>query len=336
VGGILRRVASEHHVRPRRADAYSHDGTCDVSAVDYRSGACIPIRRVIIPLILCSLICPRSTLAAVGPPTRAPQEAGERPVVHVPASGVGHRAVIVGFLGLLHGTPLTTEGVWERGEPAKGSTGSTSPPTFVAGKLKHSAPPAIRRRSTPVDLNSEDLKLRTAKLKDAVLQWSVLEAALVDIIHWDEARVPKGGKEETIIFGTARPGLLAASELIDREEPPSELSAGQLQRAVEAAKDAAWAQHERDHLESFRPKDERITVLNERRPEAADGVRAARRREIIRAHTPGFSKDKQIAIVRVDLGAFIHRDYVTYVIGKDDGKWVVLARRLGSEMSRRR
>ena len=329
MGRILCRVASERHVRTRRADASSHVGSCDISAIDYRSGACIPTRRLIIPLILCSLICPQSTALAVAPPPRAPQEAGQRPVVHVPASDVGHRAMIVGRLGLPLGIPLTIEGVWERDEPAKDSTGKTPPLNLVAGKAKYLAAPDIRRRNAPVDLNSEDLKLRTAKLKNAVLQWNVLEAVLLDIIHWNEARLPNGGREETIIFGTARPGLLAASELIDRENPPSELSDVQLQRAEEAAKDAAWAQHERDHVECFRPKDERIMVLNERRPEAADAVQAARYGQILRAHTPGFSKDKQVAIVRVHLGVGIHRHYETYVLGKQDGKWVVLARQLG-------
>jgi hypothetical protein len=99
----------------------------------------------------------------------------------------------------------------------------------------------------------------------------------------------------------------------------------QIQRAVEAAKNAAWTQHERDFVESFRPKDGRIEVLDERRPDAGQGDRAAGTGEIIRAHTPGFSKDKQVAIVRVELGFGVRG---TYVLGRQDGKWAVLAREI--------
>ena len=115
---------------------------------------------------------------------------------------------------------------------------------------------------------------------------------------------------------------MSASELIDREEPPSGLSAVQFRRWPEAAKNAAWAQHERDFVESFRPKDGRIVVLDERRSDAGQTARAAPEERLIRAHTPGFSKDKQVAIVRGQLGSGIH---VTYVLGRQDGKWVVLA-----------
>ena len=70
----------------------------------------------------------------------------------------------------------------------------------------------------------------------------------------------------TLGLGTARLGeLVSASELFDREEPPSELSAVQVQRTLESAKNAAWTQHERGFVESFRPKVRRIVVLDERR-----------------------------------------------------------------------
>ena len=163
------------------------------------------------------------------------------------------------------------------------------------------------------------LALRTERLKNSQLEWSVLEAVLIDVLN--------RRKNGMIVFGTARPGqLISASDLIDREEPPDELSAVQLQRTLEAAKDAARAQYERDFVESFRPKDERIVVLDERRLDAEREVRERGEEEIVRAHAPGFSPDKQVAVVRVHLDLGIHTGSVTYVLARQDGKWAVLAR----------
>jgi hypothetical protein len=304
---------------------------------------------VIIRLILCSLICSQPHASAVSAPPRAPQEAAERPVVRIPASDVRHHTVIVGRLGLPLGTLLTIEETWKRDEQPKdikspnapeearkelvagsqpsGATGS--PRSGFSTEIKSVAPPAIRRRNAPGTLNSEESRLRTARLKSAVLEWSVLEAVCVDMIHRREARARNGSRNETIVFWTRPPGKsVAASWLIDREDPPSELSEVQVQRAVEAAKNAAWTQHERDFMESFRPKDERIVVLDDRRPEAIDEVRAASPGQVIRAHTPGFSKDKKFAIVQVQGDVSIHVEYLIYVLERQDGKWVVLARDL--------
>jgi hypothetical protein len=66
--------------------------------------------------------------------------------------------------------------------------------------------------------NSGDLSLRTARLKNAALEWSVLEAVFVDIIDRNAALSPDGGRSETIVFATARPSkLVSASGLIDRD-----------------------------------------------------------------------------------------------------------------------
>ena len=196
-------------------------------------------------------------------------------------------------------------------------------PEHVAGRT------VIRRPNSPVTPNKGDLSLRTARLKNAVLEWSVLEAVLVDIIDRHEAAFPNRGRNETIVFATGRPGkLVSASGLIDGDQPPQGLSAGQLESAIEAAKNAAWTQHERDFVESFRPKDERIVVRDERRLDPWRPVRVARTEAAIRAHAPGFSKDKQVAIVSVYLGGGIHLTYETYVLGRQDGRWVVLAREI--------
>jgi hypothetical protein len=180
--------------------------------------------------------------------------------------------------------------------------------------------------------NTEDLALRTARLKNAQLEWGVLEAVLLHLVGPHEARGLNGGRNGTILFGTARPGLVSASELIDREKPPRELSAAQVKRALEAAKNEAWTQHERDFMETFRPKDQRIVVLDERRPDAEREVRAHRRGEIVRASTPGFSQDKQVAVVCVHLDMGIHVGHETYVLARKDRDWVVLARVVRSSL----
>jgi hypothetical protein len=217
-----------------------------------------------------------------------------------------------------------------RRELAAGTQAAALPahPRFgFCTEIKYLAPQVVRGENAVGSLKTVDLGLRTARLKNALLEWGVLEAVLIDLVSSSEARSLYSGRNGTIAFGTARPStLVAASELIDREEPPSELSAVQVQRALEAAKNAAWTQHERDFVESFRPKDQRIVVLDERRADAPDEVRARRRVEIVRAHTPGFSQDKQVAVVRVLLPVRLHVEYVTYVLARQDSNWTVLAR----------
>jgi hypothetical protein len=44
------------------------------------------------------------------------------------------------------------------------------------------------------------------------------------------------------------------------------------------------------------------------------------------ANTPGFSRDKQIAIVRVHFPWSIHSGYNTYVLARRDGERVVVVR----------
>jgi hypothetical protein len=111
---------------------------------------------------------------------------------------------------------------------------------------------AYRRGNAVGTLNTGDLGLRTARLKKSLLEGGVLETVLIDLVSSREARSLYSGRNGTIVFGTARPGdLVSASDLIDREEPPSVLSAVQVQRTREAAKNAAWSQHERDFVESF-------------------------------------------------------------------------------------
>jgi hypothetical protein len=194
-------------------------------------------------------------------------------------------------------------------------------------QIKYLAAQVIPRQKAVGKSNAGDLALRTANLKNALLEWGVIEAVLIDMISSREAFFRSVGRNGTIVFGTARPGqLVSASGLIDRDAPPSELSAVQLQRALEAAKNAAWTQHERDFIESFRTKDQRIVVLDERRPGAENEVRALRRGEMVRAHTPGFSQDKQVAIVRVYLAMGLHVGHATYVLTRQDRNWVVLAR----------
>ena len=124
----------------------------------------------------------------------------------------------------------------------------------VAAIDAHTKEPQVIRCGSPARiLKVDDLTLRTRKLKHAQLEWGVLEAVLIDLLGSREGRGLYSGRNGRIVFGTARPGLVSASDLIDREEPPSELSAVQVQRTLEAAKNAAWSQHERDSVESFRP-----------------------------------------------------------------------------------
>jgi hypothetical protein len=252
------------------------------------------------------LMSPRVRIVGEDPPRNVGDSWEVRAVESGCFPGVPHEACEERFVG------LQLAGAW-------GVLGSG-----FRTEIKYLAPPAIRRQNAPGTSNSRELSLRAARLKNAALEWSVLEAVLVDIINRNAARFPDGGRDETIVFATARPGkLVSASELIDSDNPPSGLSAVQFPHAMEAAKSAAWAQHERDFVESFRPKDARIEVLDERRPEAGQGVKAERTSELIRAHTPGFSKDQQVAIVRVELGFGIR---ATYILARQDRKWLVLAR----------
>ncbi len=163
------------------------------------------------------------------------------------------------------------------------------------------------------------------------LDSSVLEVVLKDLLTEPNSVFEgQGGRNPTIFFMTERPRMaVSAEQLLDptrSEKEWKKLSPAQLELAREAAKNVVQRQDDRDDLARYRPIDKRIVVWDAQRAETKQRRRDVFGPQIFTAHTPGFSTDKQIAMVRVDFPWSIHSGYSTYVLTRKDGEWVVLVR----------
>jgi hypothetical protein len=162
---------------------------------------------------------------------------------------------------------------------------------------------------------------------DLAVDSAVLEVVLNDLRTWSDS--PFEGRNEVdqaIYFSPVKlAGPVSAADILDRfnsEKEWDKLSSAQLKLAEEAAGDVVRRQAESESFESFRPKDRRIVISHPK--QVFQGLSSGP--QVFEAYKPGYSWDRQLAIVRSEFPWSIHSGHVTYVLAKKDGGWVVLVR----------
>ena len=163
------------------------------------------------------------------------------------------------------------------------------------------------------------------------LDSSVLEVVLKDLLTEPNSVFEgQGGRNPTIFFSTERPRMaVSAEQLLDptrSEKEWKKLSPAQLELAQRGCEEPGRARDDRDDVARYRPIDKRIVVKDAQRAETKQRRGDVLVPQIFTTHTPGFSRDKQIAMVRVDFPWSRHSGYSTYVLARKDGEWVVLVR----------
>jgi hypothetical protein len=167
---------------------------------------------------------------------------------------------------------------------------------------------------------------------DASRDCAVLEVVLKDLFTWPDSPIEPGREaRKQILFSPEapayRPGL---EEILDRKDVKewNKISPVQLGLAREAARDLVHRLGEKETFKGFWPNDKRILISDESgAPPNYDPLRAFRP-QVFRAYAPGYSRDGQLAIVRLTLpwSDGVHSGNGTYVLTMNEGDWVVLTR----------
>jgi hypothetical protein len=164
---------------------------------------------------------------------------------------------------------------------------------------------------------------------------AVLERALVDLLESrDSPFEPEDSKKEQLLFSPeALTYRLPVDDLLREFDAKrwAKLSPAQRRAAHDAAAEVARRVTAGDPFKPFKPKDERVTTCDRNIEEKDQGVhRSLRRRQVFHAFPPGYSRDGQIALVRMRFpwSGGHHSGEVTYVLARQDEGWTVLVRDL--------
>jgi hypothetical protein len=165
---------------------------------------------------------------------------------------------------------------------------------------------------------------------------AVLEVVLKDLFSCQ--RSPLESRNETkkiILFSPEALTSRGAAWAVLDERPHTQLkslSPAQLDLARKANEDLVRRAKEKETFKDLKLRDERIVVWDKAHAEADEATRKVKRRfdrpQVFRASAPGYSQDRQLAIVRLTFpwsGAMHHGDG-TYVLTRKEGEWVVLSR----------
>lgn len=170
--------------------------------------------------------------------------------------------------------------------------------------------------------------------EDQVRDAAVLEAVLVDLLTQPDSPVePRKEANKEIHFSTEalRNGVKGAEVLRMQDKKILEkLPTDQLAKAREAAEHLAQRVEKKEFFKDFVPKDKRIFLYV--KDAAAKDKEESRLRgpQIFRAYSPGYSKDQELAVVRLSFtwsGGF-HGAGGTYLMQKQKDGWKVLIRDL--------
>ena len=97
--------------------------------------------------------------------------------------------------------------------------------------------------------------------------------------------------------------------------------------ARQAAKDLVRRSRKKDAYERFAAKDTRSGVLDkETNGSGAPHPGFPDRPELFSAYAPGYSRDQRLAVVRLAFTMELHGGVGTYILAKENGRWVVLLR----------
>jgi hypothetical protein len=167
---------------------------------------------------------------------------------------------------------------------------------------------------------------------DAGRDWAVLEVVLKDRFTWSDSPIEPGREaRKQILFSPEapvyRPGL---DEILDRTDVKewNKISPVQLGLAREAARDLVHRLGEKEPFRGFWPNDKRILISDESGTLPIYDPLRPFRPQVFRAYAPGYSRDGQLAIVRLTLpwSGGVRSGNGTYVLTRNEGDWVVLIR----------
>lgn len=168
---------------------------------------------------------------------------------------------------------------------------------------------------------------------DAGHDSAVLEVVLMDLLTWPDSPLESHETTKRILFSQEGPAdRPTVADVLDGKHAKkkwAKLSRIQRGLAREAAGDLVRRLEEKDAFKGFRPKETRIVIWDKR---GADEKRDPRslliRPQVFRAYAPGYSRDRQLAIVRLTFpwSGPMHSGDGTYVLARKEGEWVVLIR----------
>jgi hypothetical protein len=131
-----------------------------------------------------------------------------------------------------------------------------------------------------------------------------------------------------ILFSPEAPGYrLTLADVLDWQSTTKldKLSSAQLAPAHQAAGHLVRRCEEKDAFKGFKPKDKRTIVGDKRRADAERAANRPRRRpQVFQAFPPGYSEDRQLAIVHVAFPWSIDSGTATYMLARKQGNWVVV------------
>jgi hypothetical protein len=160
---------------------------------------------------------------------------------------------------------------------------------------------------------------------------AVLEVVLKDLLSWPESPFrPRDATKKQILFSPeALTGRLTVADVLQRHDPRGwqKMSPVQIVLASEAARHLARRLDAKDTLKGLKLKDERIAIWAKAGADAKRDRPSRRARpQVFRAYAPGYSHDRQVAIVRLAYPWSIHSGYATYVLARKENEWVILVR----------
>lgn len=167
---------------------------------------------------------------------------------------------------------------------------------------------------------------------NAERDFAVLEVVLKDLMTLpDSPLTPRGAAEKQIRFSLeALNDRLSVAEVLEQHHRDQwrRLSPDQTKKVRESAQNLVRRLADKDPFERFKPKDERIILLDKvREEELRATTRRSRRPQVFRAYAPGYSNDRRIAIVLLTYPwSGRHSGEGTYVLAKENDRWVVLLR----------
>jgi hypothetical protein len=160
--------------------------------------------------------------------------------------------------------------------------------------------------------------------------WSVADVVLNDLLVWrDSPLLPAEPGEPILLFSQeALAQEVTVARVLRRRnvEEWDKLSGEQLALAREAAEDLVRRLPKNDAYKRFASTDRRIRAVDKRQTEAATRVHYPDRPQLVRAYAPGYSRDQRLAVVRLDFDTARHGGVGTYILAKENGRWVVLLR----------
>ncbi len=167
---------------------------------------------------------------------------------------------------------------------------------------------------------------------DVKLDHDVLEVVLGDLLAFDGTDSPVvvgGSPPEKILFAER---VRQSSQTVDQvlfrhpENAWEKLTSSQINASREAAECLVRRIQKHNSFDDFAPQDKRIVIYKEQVNQTKGVSRRTRMDRVIQAWAPGYSKDKQLAVVRLFMVWGRHHMSGTYVLTWDNGKWSVCLR----------